>query len=77
VRNSVNRWHAAIWEQLKKSGEPLSPEQIWTAMASSGFAHQSKRPRSTLGARIAELVAQGEVQRVGPARYQIVAESAS
>jgi len=68
----VNRWQTAIRDQLEKSGAPLSPEQIWGAMEASGFQHKSASPRSTLGARIAELVAQGEIHRVGPAKYQIV-----
>ena len=71
----INRWQAAICAQLKKSGIPLSPEQIWDAMEAAGFQHKSYSPRSTLGARLAELVKQGDVCRVGPAKYQIGGEA--
>ena len=67
----MNRWQVAICEQLKKSREPLSTAQIWEGMAAAGFQHKSVSPRQTLGARLAELVAQGDVKRVGPSLYQI------
>lgn len=66
-----NAWHAAIRDHLRAAGGPLDVDQIWQRMEASGFQHKSENPRSTLGARIAELVAQGDVSRVGPARYQI------
>lgn len=77
MRAQVNRWQMAICAQLKKSGSPLSPDQIWDAMEAAGFQHKSTSPRSTLGARLAELVAQGEVRRVGPAQYQIADQPTS
>ena len=67
----MNQWQAAICEQLKKSRAPLSTSQIWDGMAAAGFQHKSKAPRQTLGARLAELVAQGDISRVGPSQYQI------
>ena len=67
----MNRWQAAICAQLKKSPAPLSTSQIWDGMAAAGFEHKSMAPRQTLGARLAELVAQGNVSRVGPSLYQI------
>ena len=76
MRAQINRWHAAICDQLRKSISPLSPDQIWDAMKAAGFQHKSTHPRSTLGARLAELVAQGEVRRVGPAQYQIIDQAA-
>lgn len=76
MNTKVNRWQEAIRVQLGKSEGPLAPDQIWEAMTAAGFQHKSVSPRSTLGARIAELVAQGEVRRVGPALYQM-ADSAA
>ena len=79
MRSKGNRWQAAIREQLVKSAAPLSTAQIWSGMLASGFQHKSEMPRSTLGARLAELGAQGAVSRVGPSMYQIgsVSEVAS
>lgn len=47
-------------------------EQIWQRMEATGFQHASKMPRSTLGARIAELVQMKKLLRVGPATYQLL-----
>jgi hypothetical protein len=71
MRAYVNRWQVAICEQLEKSASPLSTSQIWDGMVTAGFQHKSAMPRSTLGARLAELVEQGAVDRVGPSLYQI------
>ena len=71
MRTRVNSWQAAIHDQLAKSGAPLSTEQIWSRMVAIGFQHKSMNPRSTLGARLAELVAKGDVSRVGTSLYQI------
>jgi hypothetical protein len=70
----VNRWQAAIRDQLVASGAPLSTGQIWDKMIAAGFQHKSASPRSTLGARLAELVAQGDLSRVGLSTYQIAAQ---
>lgn len=70
-----NRWHAAICDQLAKSGAPLAPIQIWAGMNAAGFRHKSRRPRSTLGARLAELVQMKKLERVGPATYRMSEEA--
>ena len=69
-----NSWYAAICEQLHSSQGPLPVEQIWQRMEAAGFQHASKMPRSTLGARIAELVRMGKLARVGPATYRLAHE---
>lgn len=68
-----NSWHAAIRAQLHAAQGPLGVEQIWHGMEASGFQHNSKMPRSTIGARIAELVKQKAVERVGRATYRLAA----
>lgn len=75
MKSRKNRWQAAILDQLAKSTAPLAPEQIWGGMIAAGFLHKSTKPRGTLTARLAELVAQGDVSRVGPALYQIMGAS--
>lgn len=72
-----NAWHQAIVFQLQAAGESLTVEQIWRRLEASGFQHKSVMPRSTLGARIAELVQMKKLSRVGPATYQVVVEEAS
>lgn len=72
MRRRTNLWHDAICEHLRQVGGPLTVEQIWERMATAGFRHASKMPRSTLGARIAELVHMKWLERVGPATYQLV-----
>lgn len=67
----LNRWHAAIVAHLRAADGPLPVEQIWRRMEAAGFQHASKMPRSTLGARIAELVQMKKLTRVGPAMYQL------
>jgi hypothetical protein len=71
VRRS-NAWHAAICEQLRVAGGPLLIKQIWARLEASGFQHASRLPRSTLGARVAELVQMKKLSRVGPATYQLL-----
>src|SRR2546428_149440 len=66
-----NAWYVAICEQLRVAGGPLAVEQIWARMEAAGFQHASRLPRSTLGARVAELVQQKRLSRVGPATYQL------
>ena len=66
-----NAWHQAIVSHLHAAGEPLPVDQIWQRMTAAGFAHASKKPRSTLGARIAELVQMKTLARVGPATYRL------
>lgn len=72
-----NRWHQAITAHLRTAGGPLSVEQIWERMEASGFSHASEMPRSTLGARIAELVQMKTLARVGPATYQLAQSSST
>ena len=70
-----NAWHQAIVSHLHVAGGPLTVKQIWQRMEAAGFQHTSKRPRSTIGARIAELVQLKKLSRVGPASYQISKEA--
>ena len=72
-----NAWHQAIVSHLYAAGGPLLVEQIWQRMESAGFRHSSKMPRSTLGARIAELVQMKTLKRVGPRTYQLAQESST
>lgn len=69
-----NVWHQAIVEQLRSAGGPLPVEQIWRRLEASGFQHASKMPRSTLGARVAELVQMKKLEHVGPATYRLASE---
>jgi hypothetical protein len=71
MRRRTNLWHDAICDHLRQAGGPLTVEQIWERMAAAAFRHSSKMPRSTLGARIAELVQMKCLERVGPAMYQL------
>lgn len=71
MRRRSNAWHDAIVAQLCAAGGPLSVAQLWQRMEAGDFRHASKMPRSTLGARIAELVQQKAVERVGPATYRL------
>jgi len=66
-----NAWHQAIVSRLHEAGEPLAVDQIWRRMEAAGFRHFSKKPRSTLGARIAELVQMKVLARVGLAAYRL------
>lgn len=72
-----NAWHQAIVEQLAAANEPLLVEQIWQRMEAAGFPHASKMPRSTLGARIAELVQMKKLERVAPKTYRLSATEVS
>lgn len=72
-----NAWHQAIVSQLHAVGGPLPVEQIWQGIKAAGFTHASKMPRSTLGARIAELVKEHKLKRVGPATYRLTQESST
>ena len=74
VVKRYNAWHQAIISQLHEAGGPLPVQQIWQRMAAAGFQHLSKMPRSTLAARIAELVQMKQLSRVGPATYQLAPE---
>lgn len=65
-----NYWHRMILQQLARSAEPQSPKQIWGGMLEHGFAHESKLPRNTLSARIAELKALGAVEHVAHGLYR-------
>ena len=67
-----NAWHQAIVAQLHAAGEPLPVEQIWQRMEAADFQHSSKKPRSTLGARISELVQMKMLARVGSATYRLL-----
>ena len=69
-----NAWYTAIVAQLHAAGGPLPVEQIWQRMEAAGFRHSSVKPRSTLGARIAELVRMNQLERVGLATYQLAQE---
>ena len=71
-----NAWHHAIVAHLHVSGRPLSVDQIWQRMEAAGFQHSSKMPRSTLGARIAELVQMKKLARVAQATYQLAPATA-
>lgn len=72
-----NAWYQAIVVQLHDAGGPLPVEQIWQRMTTAGFQHSSKLPRSTLAARIAELVQLKVLTRVGPATYQLIQQAAT
>ncbi|HSX22327.1 MAG TPA: hypothetical protein VLE97_06080 [Gaiellaceae bacterium] len=67
-----NAWHQAIVAQLSAAGGPMLVEEIWQRMEAAGFPHGSKMPRSTLGARIAELVQMKTLERVAPKTYQLL-----
>lgn len=77
MRRSTNLWHDAICEHLRAAGEPLSVEQIWGRMKVAGFQHTSKKPRQTLGGRLAELVQMNRLERVGPATYKLLSDTQS
>jgi hypothetical protein len=71
-RRPSNLWHAALRAQLRAAGGPLRVDQIWQRMEAAGFRHASKRPKSTLRARISELVQMKKIERVGPATYRLL-----
>lgn len=71
-----NRWYIAIQRLLAKSGAALTTGQIWEGMEEADFQHASKMPRSTLSARLAEMVAEGVLERVGPSSYRLHATTA-
>lgn len=73
----LNAWHHAIVAHLHAAGGPLPVEQIWLRMEAAGFQHASKMPRSTLGARVAELVQMKKLARVGPATYQLAPDTST
>lgn len=77
MRRRSNAWYEAICAQLRAANGPLPVDQIWERMETAGFRHASKKPRQTLGARIAELAAMKQLKRVGPATYQIVIASSA
>jgi hypothetical protein len=67
----TNLWYDAICTHLRTAGEPLAVDQIWARMEAAGFQHSSKKPKSTLGARVAELTQMQKIARVGPATYKL------
>lgn len=71
MRRTTNRWHEAICDQLREAEGPIVTDQIWAGMVASGFQHDSRVPRSTLGARIAELVQEKKLERVAPKTYRL------
>ena len=75
MRRHTNAWYDAICAQLRAAGGPLAVKQIWQGMATAGFPHSSANPKSTLSARIAELVQMKKLARVGPATYQMAEEA--
>lgn len=68
----TNSWHAAICALLAAEQGALSVDQIWQRLESAGFKHQSVTARSTLGARIAELVRMRRLERTGRATYRLL-----
>ena len=58
-----NRWDAVIRAQLKSGAN--TTDQILAGMEATGFQHASVMPRATLGARLAEMVKDGVLERVG------------
>jgi hypothetical protein len=77
VRRRGNQWYDAICTQLRVAGGPLAVDRIWEKMTSSGFQHASKRPQSTLRARIAELAQMKKIEQVGRATYRLLEGTAS
>ena len=67
----TNRWYDAICTQLQTADGPIITDQIWDGMVASGFQHGSKVPRSTLGARLAELVQMKKIERIDRLTYQL------
>lgn len=67
-----NAWYAAICSHLREARGPLVVDQIWSRMEASGFQHKSEMPRSTLGARIAELVQMKRLERIAPKTYRLL-----
>ncbi len=70
-RRRGNAWYAAILEQLRAADGPLCTKQIWERLDAAGFRHRSKQPKSTLSARLAELVAMKKLDHVGRATYRL------
>jgi hypothetical protein len=70
----TNTWYVAICTQLRATNQPLVADQIWQGMVQAGFQHTSTAPRSTLRARLAELVQMKKIARVGPTTYQLAEE---
>jgi len=64
-------WHEAIITHLRTADIGLTVPQIWRRMEAAGFSHASKKPRSTLGARVAELAQMKVIERVGPGMYRM------
>lgn len=77
MRSRSNRWYDAICLHLREAGGPLLVEQIWQRMEASGFRHASESPKSTLGARIAELVQLKKLDHVAPKTYRLREEAAA
>lgn len=66
-----NRWYDAICDQLQAAGGQAITDQIWNGMVAAGFRHHSRMPRSTLGARLAELVQMKKIERVARLTYRL------
>ena len=66
-----NAWYDAIVAHLAAARGPLGVSEIWQRMQAAGFRHKSTMPRSTLGARVAELVQMKKLERVAPKTYQL------
>jgi hypothetical protein len=71
VRRKSNSWHDAICDQLRAADHPLRPRQIWQHLQTAHFAHESKMPGRTLGARIYELTQLRKIERVRRGLYQL------
>lgn len=69
MRTKPNRWYTAIRAQLASGVR--TTEQIWEGLKTADFQHASMLPRSTLGARLAEMVADGTLKRVSPSTYRL------
>jgi hypothetical protein len=65
----VNRWYTAIRAQF--ASDALTTTQILEGMQAAGFQHASKVMRATLGGRLAEMVANGDLVRVGPSTFRL------
>ena len=68
-----NRWQQIIYKHLKTAGAPQTTTQILDAIEATGFKHGSKNPRSTIGARLAEMRREGFVKRTAPSTWAIEA----
>jgi hypothetical protein len=77
VSRPANRWYDAICNQIQAAGGQAVTDQIWNGMTAAGFQHHSRMPRSTLGARLAELVQMKKIERVDRRTYRLPQEASS